>query len=102
MYPSTKVDYEQIGSVPAYNYVFPVSSQAAAGFCNYLTGGFPLTEPLLVDSLNTTPEVSNAFAEGIDSFLGNYADSPLGKAEEVLRKRELTHAQMGGRIAYRG
>lgn len=106
MFPSTKVDYNSIKEVPAYNYVFPVKSVAEKGYCAELINIFEMTEPTSLesealmnysrsheirvgtDSINIYPHIPGTISlvEGVDS---SYAKTAFGSLESIINSRKL-------------
>jgi len=102
MFPSTKVNYSSIRSVPAYNYVFPARAVAPTGFCPVLSALFHLTEPTSLElerlinhaaqdalGMNEWKQMESktvTIVEGIDS---PYPITAFGNIERVLRQRDM-------------
>ena len=98
-YMSTKVDYKNLGNVPAYNYVFPVKDIKNKGYCNILKDTFFLTEPtsieientlfnpeytgvVYLDNENYIPEMTISLAEGDTR---DYKKTSFGRIERKLK-----------------
>jgi hypothetical protein len=99
MFPSTKVDYDHIKQVPAYNYAFPVKKSDSNGFCEQLMQDFLLTEPTTTE-LETMLTYGTLPALSLDRY-GNipgeislvqgvfvpYQHTAFGRLEEILLSR---------------
>ena len=99
---STKVDYERLHDVEAYNYVFPVKTIHKKGFCDKLTKVFHLTEPTSLEmeeilyNPTTHPMVIGGGTpsdkrqiELIDDLKTYYSTTSFGKIEISLKQRQL-------------
>lgn len=99
-FPSTKVDYNSIINVEAYNYVFPVKKITNKGYCSNLSNTFHLTEPTSLDleeiihnppmsamvhSLGTPPD--DREIELIKDVNVKYNKTSFGKLESKLKNR---------------
>lgn len=100
MFPSTKVDYNKISEVPAYNYVFPVKKLSESGFCSTLCELFSLTNPTSIeleallhhsDIRPMLPEefLSNSQITILENEPTSYVTTAFGTLERVLRTRAL-------------
>ncbi|WP_125917070.1 RES domain-containing protein [Hymenobacter coccineus] len=101
MFPSTKVNYNNIEGITAYNYVFPVKTYAPEGFCRKLVDTFEMTEPTSteIEALLHTSGIifrnegfvnpmpgTISLVEGIKS---TYLTTAFGRLQETIDKREL-------------
>jgi hypothetical protein len=107
MYPSTKVNYDKIQGVPAYNYVFPVKQIQSNGYCSDLANVFALTNPTSTEleslthfsNLDPLPMADGLQALGLASgkFIAvadessPYANTAFGFLERVLHRRSLEY-----------
>ncbi len=48
-FPSTKVNYDNLENVPAYNYVFPVKESTVKGHCPQLKNSFKISDPTSIE-----------------------------------------------------
>jgi RES domain len=99
MFPSTKVDYNGIYQVPAYNYVFPVKHSNSSGFCRQLAQDFVLTQPtsIEIESLLNYGGISSLPLDRFNAVSGEislvqgaimpYQNTAFGRLEEVLHTR---------------
>jgi hypothetical protein len=99
-FPSTKVDYDKLNDVDAYNYVFPVKTHEKNGFCSVLTSLFhsteptsleleeiiynPVSHPMVVGGGSSTDKRRIELVEGLKSF---YSTTSFGKIELSLLNR---------------
>ncbi|MFW5887027.1 MAG: hypothetical protein ACOCUL_04650 [Bacteroidota bacterium] len=108
-FPSTKVDYDKLYNVSAYNYVFPVKTVNNIGFCDKLIKLFNLTEPtsLEIEEVLCNPDkkqvvlksdksIDNQRIELIEGIKNNYSMTSFGKIEEILKIREITEIENNG------
>lgn len=100
---STKVDYNKLHEVEAYNYVFPVKTIHKKGFCNRLTDIFHSTEPTSLEMeeilynptthpmvVNSGTPSDNRQIELIDNLKSYYSSTSFGKIETSLMQRQLS------------
>ncbi|MDO7851595.1 RES domain-containing protein [Hymenobacter convexus] len=102
MFPSTKVNYDNLHLVPAYNYVFPVrTTYNKSGFCPDLEATFYLTEPTsteleaLLNHSASYPLKSDGWAEMkqtitlVEGVKSEYPITSFGTMERILRGRDV-------------
>lgn len=101
-FPSTKVNYDSLTNVNAYNYVFPVKTNKKEGLCNRLKDLFELTNPTSLENEELfnnpaqkgtflygeqlEPEMKIEITEGEEKY---YFNTSFGKIEYVLEKKNL-------------
>ena len=100
-FPSSRINYGSLQNVKAYNYVFPVKTNAQKGYCNCLKNVFDLTQPtslefeevinnpmhlhgFIVGGDYPSDEPSIEVVRGVKSF---YRDTSFGKIEGILKRR---------------
>lgn len=101
-FPSTKVNYDSLANVEAYNYVFPVKKINKTGFCSELSNAFHLTEPSSIDleEIISNPSSSGAVhgmgtptddreIELIKDVKVKYNRTSFGKLENKLKDRKV-------------
>jgi len=101
MFPSTKVDYNKIQNVPAYNFIFPVRKDESTGYCSDLVRQFALTAPTSIElhMLTNFSSISPlTLEEGmehvgltkyvtiLDNEKSSYATTAFGTLERILRQ----------------
>lgn len=93
-YPSSKVNYDLLHNVQAYNYVFPVKKTLRAGLCADLVNTFHLTEPTSwgIEELMGNDDTSDSAISEEKIALTNhekrvYSITSFGKLEERLKNR---------------
>lgn len=102
-YPSTKVIYNKLTKVNAYNYVFPVKSNFNIGFCKVLERIFCMTEPtsLEMEQILDSPQnslsgwigVEPDFSSTIEILKGEntpYVKTSFGAIEDILKDRKIS------------
>lgn len=102
-FPSTKVKYDSLKEINAYNYVFPVKSNKKEGLCDRLKDLFKLTDPTSLEMeelfnnpvqsppiyLNNgplKPEMKIKITEDKELF---YFNTSFGKIEYILKSKKL-------------
>jgi uncharacterized protein YutD len=101
-FPSTKVDYNSLTNVEAYNYVFPVKKITKKGYCSDLSNTFHLTEPTSLDLeeiIHNPPTTTMVHGLGtpiddreielIKDVKVKYNKTSFGKLESKLKSREV-------------
>ncbi|PJJ07131.1 hypothetical protein CLU83_0278 [Flavobacterium sp. 1] len=101
-FPSTKVNYNSLHNLQAYNYVFPVRKIKESGFCDELTNIFFTTHPtsLNFEEILDNPHRKASVAgfgipkddkeiELIEEVRVEYNKTAFGKLENKLQKRNL-------------
>jgi hypothetical protein len=98
-YPSTKVEYNRLTEVPAYNFVFPVKSVKREGYCDELMNTFYLTQPTSLEwellkynprhqqayMFSGGPDTSKERMEFIDGEKSPYHSTSFGRIEQHLQ-----------------
>lgn len=106
-FPSTKVNYDHLFRVDAYNYVFPVKTNNKSGFCSNLADTFLLTQPtsLEIEEVINNPVHAGAMYVGakppkdapsielVRGVKSPYNDTSFGKLENILNRRELASVE---------
>ena len=99
-FPSTKVNYDSLINVEAYNYVFPVKNIINKGYCPDLSNTFHLTEPTSLDleeMIHNPPikamvhsmgtPIDDREIELIKDVKVKYNNTSFGKLESRLKDR---------------
>ena len=101
-FPSSKVDYEKLYNIPAYNYVFPAKAISKTGYCKKLKSIFHLTEPtsLEIEEIIYNPSHNTAVhgyiktddkkIELVKGVKSDYVNTSFGKLESRLNSREVS------------
>lgn len=102
-FPSTKVNYQNLEKLKAYNYVFPIKKSKTSGFCSKLTETFILSEPtsLEMEELLDNPYIKGTFLYSrkelqeepekltiIKNDKRQYYKTSFGKLDKILEKKE--------------
>lgn len=101
-FPSTKIDYNSLVNVEAYNYVFPIKNIAKKGYCSDLSNTFYLTEPTSLDLeeiIHNPPTRATFHGQGtqidgrqielIKDVRVQYNNTSFGKLEHKLKSRRV-------------
>jgi hypothetical protein len=99
-YLSTKVKYDDITGVKAYNYVFPVKNISKKGHCDSLKKNFHISKPTswrteqLINTgmtyLFNQDENGNAEIAIVEGIKSKYFDTAFGQLEMKLKPREIS------------
>lgn len=101
-FPSSKVNYNNLKWVNAYNYVFPVKCNKKEGFCDQLMDTFYLTQPtsLELEEISDNPRFQTGIIMGsgktdmlkiklAEDVEVAYVNTSFGKLESILSRRPL-------------
>lgn len=101
-FPSTKINYDNLKNIQAYNYVFPIKKNEDSGFCAILKEKFQLSSPssLELEELLNNPYTTETQSGGGINFNHNsakisindgderyYENTSFGKLEFILKNK---------------